>query len=239
MSGMMRVDRLGSVPDLLSLRSALGRCKARGMQIRTILDIGASNGCWSMTAKEFFHEAFCFLFEAQSCWEGALQQLKASRSDVDYLLAAAADKPGEIFFQIDAPLGGVASYSEPSVVHRTVPATTVDLEVEKRKLLGPFLLKLDTHGFEKQIFDGALQTFKNTELIVVETYNFKIAPTCLRFHEIIAYLEGKGFRCVDMCDPMWRPLDKAAVAIRSLLHSRQQSPISGQLLRSTRVIRSI
>jgi FkbM family methyltransferase len=206
---MMRIDRLGSIPDLLSLRSALARCKSRGTQIQTIIDVGASNGCWSMTAKDFFPNAYCFLFEAQSCWEAALQQLKASRSDVDYLLAVAGEKSGDVYFLTNDPLGGVALYSEPPSEHRRLPCTTIDLEVEKRKLQGPFLLKLDTHGFEKPIFEGAEKTLKQTELIVVETYNFNIAPTCLRFHEIIAYLETKGFRCVDMCDPMWRPLDQA------------------------------
>jgi len=205
----MHIDRLGSVPNQLSLRSALARCKGRGMQIQTIIDVGASNGAWSLTAKEFFPDAFCFMIEAQSCWEGALQQLKASRSDVDYLLAAAADKPGEIFFEANDPLGGLASHSQPTGRVLRVPCTTVDLQVEQRSLQGPFLLKLDTHGFEKPIFEGAHKTLWKTDLIVVETYNFKIAQTCLRFHEIIAYLESKGFRCVDMCDPLWRPLDQA------------------------------
>ena len=59
------------------------------------------------------------------------------------------------------------------------------------------------------IFEGAAETLKQTELICVECYNFKIADPSIRFHEMIAYLEGKGFRVIDVCDALWRPGDGA------------------------------
>ncbi|MDV3001973.1 MAG: hypothetical protein N5P05_003579 [Chroococcopsis gigantea SAG 12.99] len=55
----------------------------------------------------------------------------------------------------------------------------------------------------------AKETLYQTEMIIVETYNFGIAPGSLRFYQICQYLETKGFRCVDMCDPLFREKDKA------------------------------
>ena len=86
-------------------------------------------------------------------------------------------------------------------------ASLPDLPTSKDAMLR--LDDLDTHGFEVPIFEGAAETLARTGLIVVEVYNFKISPEALRFHELCAYLEGKGFRCVDILDVMHRPCDGA------------------------------
>jgi hypothetical protein len=90
-----------------------------------------------------------------------------------------------------------------------VPMETVDGLVRKHGLSGPFLLKLDTHGFEVAIFEGAVETLANCTMLIVEAYNFTLCPGCLRFHELCAYLEEHGFRCVDVFDTMVRPRDQA------------------------------
>ena len=85
--------------------------------------------------------------------------------------------------------------------------TTVDAQIRIRQLRGPFLLKLDTHGFEVPIFEGASETLRQTALIIVETYNFHLNAGTLRFPEMCDYLAKKGFRCIDMSDPGYRPKD--------------------------------
>lgn len=85
--------------------------------------------------------------------------------------------------------------------------TTVDAEVARLSLAGPFLLKLDTHGFEIPIFEGAASTLDQTSLLIVEAYNFELRPGALRFHELCTYLGGRGFRPLDVVDVMRRPGD--------------------------------
>jgi len=195
----------------ITLENALARCRHRGHPLKTIIDVGASNGSWSWRAKQFFPHVHCHLIEAQPLHEPALKQLCAARSDFTHVLAAASDQVGEVIFAVGDPMGGLASHEalDASIPTERLPATTVDHEVEQRKLQGPFLLKLDTHGFEVPIFEGSAETLKSTELICVEVYNFNIAGPCIRFHEMIGYLEGKGFRCIDLCDILWRPGDAA------------------------------
>src|SRR5439155_20650241 len=156
-------------------------------------------------------QAHCHLIEAQPLHAAALRQLAAVRADFTYALAAASDQVGEVFFVVGDPMGGLASHEqfEPGVNTQRLPATTVDHEVAQRNLQPPFLLKLDTHGFEVPIFEGASETLKQTELICVETYNFKIAGPCIPFWEMISYLAGKGFRVIDVCDILWRQGDGA------------------------------
>jgi FkbM family methyltransferase len=177
----------------------------RSTPIGTVIDVGASNGMWSRMALKYWPEAAYFLIEAQANpHEPALRTFQSEFPNVSYVIAAASDQPGTVYFQASDPLGGVASHSTFHTNNIEVPATTVDTEVSLRGLKGPFLLKLDTHGFEVPIFEGAVQTLQHTSLLIVEVYNFKLIDGCLRFHEMCAYLEKLGFRCLDICDVMRR-----------------------------------
>lgn len=187
----------------LSLEQALERVKKRGTILAGVIDVGASDGRWSKRVMRHYPRASYLLIEAQKAHEPELKRFKSRRPSVDYVLAAASDREGEVFFDDQDLFGGLASH-EPLEKATRLPAVTVDGCVAKKALKGPFLLKLDTHGFEIPIFEGAEKTLAETALIVVETYNFQVARGSRRFPEICFYLEQKGFRCVDLCDPMHR-----------------------------------
>ena len=200
------------VPNLRapSLTSALARIVEKNIEVQTVIDIGASYGKWSQDVRRFYPNAFYLLIEAQKVHEMGLQSFKARHDNSDFVLAAAGDCIGEVYFDESDPFGGLASHTPLQGNGRRVtrvPVTTVDAEVNARKLKPPYLLKLDTHGFEVPIFKGAPETLKKTSLIIVETYNFTIADGSLRFHKMCAFLESRGFRPIDLCDPLFRPKD--------------------------------
>jgi FkbM family methyltransferase len=200
---------VGLVRDTLSIRSALKRRLRRGLDIGTVIDIGASDGRWSFEACKFLPRADFFLIEAQDAHEKALRKVKARNSCFDYIICAAGSRDGEIYFDASDLFGGLASEAPPEKNSVTVPVAAIDSLVRKKGLRPPFLLKLDTHGFEVPIFEGAKETLRQTSMIIVETYNFKLTSDSLRFHEMCTYLEARGFRCIDLCEPMHRPKDKA------------------------------
>ena len=72
----------------------------------------------------------------------------------------------------------------------------------------PYLIKLDTHGFEVPILEGAAAALGQTNLIFIEVYNFQLTERSFRFHEMCAYMEQRGFRCTDVFDVMRRPKDQ-------------------------------
>lgn len=191
-------------PSPLSLKSALTRCFKRIPRVGTLIDVGASNGSWSLLASRFSPGMACFMIEAQVEHAAELEKLKAARPVFDFVTAAAGDKDGTVFFQGGDLFGGVAAHDPVGAGFCQVPMVTVDTMVRERGLEPPFLLKLDTHGFEVPILEGARETLACTELLVIEVYNFQLTPESLRFHEICSYLEARGFRCVDMCDPVFR-----------------------------------
>jgi FkbM family methyltransferase len=158
----------------------------------------------------YYPEARYLLIEAQQKAHGLmLRKFQAEHKNVTLEICAAGNRQGEINFDAGDPLGGRASstaYSENNIV---VPMETVDGLVRKHGLPGPFLLKLDTHGFEVPIFEGAGETLSNCAVLIVEAYNFTLCLGCLRFHELCIYLEARGFRCLDVYDILVRPRDQA------------------------------
>lgn len=174
--------------------------------VRTVFDIGASDGSWSELARKHYPDAHYLLIEAQSNpHEPALRRYVAQHPRFEYLIAAAGHREGSIHFDATDPFGGVAS-DQPTGQHDIViPVTTVDLEVARRKLPPPYLIKMDTHGFEVPILAGSERTLARTELLIIEAYNFTLRPGVLRFAELCQHMEGLGFRCLDVVDQLYRP----------------------------------
>jgi FkbM family methyltransferase len=178
--------------------------------VNTVIDVGASDGRWTRQMMRYYPSARFLLVEAQQAIHGAkLREFEAERTNVICEICAAGNRQGEINFDAGDPLGGQASSTPYAGNNVVVPMETVDGLVRIHGLDGPFLLKLDTHGFEVPIFEGAVDTLANCAMLIVEAYNFKLCPGCLRFHELCAYLEDRGFRCVDLFDVLVRPRDQA------------------------------
>ena len=186
----------------------LARAAARGVRPATWIDVGASDGIWSVRAHRHFPAAQFLLFEPLAERQAGLEQLRAARG-FDFVAAAAGAQAGQVSFAIDPALDGSGVAAAGAAGTRTVPVETVDAAVAARRLPGPFGLKLDTHGYEVPVLSGATQVLAAAELVVIEAYNFTLTPDCLRFHELCAWMEARGLRCCDLADPMRRPGDGA------------------------------
>lgn len=210
-----------------STRAGLARAAARGTQVATVIDVGASDGRWSTMAAECFPRARFLLVEAQATHEAALRRLERSDARFEHALVAAGPRDGTIHFDAAEPFGGVASERNTGPADVVVPMRTVDSLVAERELHGPFAIKLDTHGFETAILAGARETLRAASLLVIEVYNFTLMPAdsgCLRFYELCTWLEQRGFRCVDLCEVSRRPGDQVLWQM-DMLFEPTSSPI--------------
>jgi FkbM family methyltransferase len=190
------------------LRTAMSR--QRNILVGTVIDVGASDGCWSEAMMHHFPNANYLLVEAQEATHGAaLKRFQATHSNVKYEFCAAGDRDGEIHFEASGPFGGVAAKTPFRKNDISVAMKTIDGLVRRNNLEGPYVLKLDTHGFEVPILEGAHAVLAEASMLIIEAYNFTLCPGALRFYELTTYLEKRGFRCVDMFDLMWRPQDNA------------------------------
>jgi hypothetical protein len=130
-------------PSIVTLRSmstdrALWRLAGRGLDINTVIDIGASDSRWSAVCEKHYPACYYQLVEAQAAHAQALEAYCAARPKAQYVLAVAGDECGEVYFDDKDLFGGVASKT-PSVdahkvMHQTAP-TSARLPTGRR---GPF-----------------------------------------------------------------------------------------------------
>jgi FkbM family methyltransferase len=186
----------------------LARAAAHGLPVGTWIDVGASDGSWSLRARRHFPSSRFLLCEPLAERQAELAALTCRHGFV-IAAAAAGAAPGTIAFSIDPALDGSGVTAPGTVSARTVPVETVDRLIAQHALPAPFALKLDTHGHELPVLTGAADALTRTSLLVIEAYNFPLTPDSLRFHELCAWLDARGFRCCDLADPMRRPSDGA------------------------------
>ena len=195
----------------VSIGDSVNRLKQHRLSIGSFISLGAGSGGDSAWLQQNLCSAAPLLMiEAQESHRPQLEKLRAANPKHDYIICAAAPQDGEVSFLASAPTGGVVTQGSADTI--TVPARSVDSLVAERKLQGPYFLKFDTHGVEIEILDGARETLRNTQLIMMECYNFKlnfVDRKNLTFYEMCSYLAERGFRCVDMSDPLFRPNDLA------------------------------
>jgi FkbM family methyltransferase len=194
-----------------TLDGGLHRLLARKLGVRTLIDVGAAEGSWTRAyANVMGRPEHMLLVEAQPVHTSALERFSADFPGAHVVMSAAGPKAGETWFEASQPLGGAASAERSHVGHWIrVPLTTLDHEVASRSLPGPYLVKLDTHGFEMPILAGARAVLASTAALVIECYNFDICDTAQRFPTFCRSMEDLGFRCVDAWDLMYRPRDFA------------------------------
>ena len=190
------------------MEDVLAHAAARGCNLGTWIDVGASDGSWSLRAQRHFPAAKFLLFEPLAERQAALAALRQSHG-FDSVAAVAGAAAGSVAFAVDPQLDGSGVAAPGAAAARTVPVETIDGALAARHLPGPYGLKLDTHGYEVPVLEGAARTLSQASLLIIEAYNFTLMPGCLRFHELCAWLEVRGFRCCDLADPMRRPGDGA------------------------------
>lgn len=194
----------------LGMASMLQRLAGRGIPVRTVIDIGASDGKWSIACMEYFPEALYLAVEPLEERRKALESARRRFTSFDYAICAAGGVDGEeVSLNVTADLDGSTVDGQNPGVKRTCRIRTIDSLLTEKNLPGPYLLKFDTHGYEMPILSGCGDVLKNTTAIIMEVYNFQLTPTSLRFHDMCAHLERLGFRLADIAEPMLRSYDNA------------------------------
>lgn len=191
------------------MSSALKRICDHKIKINSVIDIGASNGKWSQDAMKVFPYAKFMAIEPLEERKKALQKMKVKSKKFIYeMCVAGANNNTEVNLAVTEDLDG-STINGVSGLNRKMPVNSIDYLVHKNELIGPFLIKFDTHGYEVPILEGSKDTLKQTSIIIMEVYNFNITDNSLRFHEICDFMENLGFRCYDIAGPLLRKYDNA------------------------------
>ena len=210
--------------DDCSMDAALKRAGARLPKIGTVIDVGAAAGKWTLRARPHFPDARFLLIEPLRERVAELEVLRAADSRIEFVSAVAGADAGETTFNVTDDLDGSGVADAPGSASRTVPVTTIDGEVTRRELPGPYFIKLDTHGYEMPILEGARSALAKTALLMIEVYNFQLTEGCLRFPQLCAQMEELGFLPCDAVEPIRRP-DDLALWQMDIVFARKDAPM--------------
>ena len=137
----------------------------------------------------------------------------AAKLGADYLHTAIGAENGTVTMNVnrDVPvLSGVRD--NPDFPHgdmeaREVRLATLDSLYEEHGWQPPFGLKIDTEGYEDQVIRGAARLLEDTQFVVAEVSVKPAYEGGYSFAELIALLDGHGFR---LCEVMTTPKQRGA-----------------------------
>jgi FkbM family methyltransferase len=156
-----------------------------------------------------FPERHHLLVEANQTYLPTLTDLCQERPNWQFAMTAVGGTTGELYFDASDPLSGHLSTSPRNENYRPCPVTTIDDLLKRHPIPGPVMIKLDTHGVEIPILTGAMETLKQTNVLVIEAYNFTFGQPAVPFWELCRYMLKLGFRPLDVFDLLYREVDNA------------------------------
>jgi FkbM family methyltransferase len=197
------------INDNPTLQHALRRLKKHGIPFNSFIDVGASDGIWSRALADHFPGKRHLLLDANKTHLPALAKVCQEYENWSFRFTAVGGQSGTLYFDDSDPLGGHLSETPLNENYRPCPVATIDDIVAEQKLPGPYMIKLDTHGVEIPILQGAQHTLESTNLLVIEAYNFTFGGPAVPFWELCRHMFQLGFRPLDVFDLLYREVDHA------------------------------
>jgi FkbM family methyltransferase len=189
-------------------QQALNRWKSFPLDFKSVIDVGASDGRWSRQFAGAFADKRYLLVDANPVHEPALKKVCSANPNWSYKRCAVGQKEGLFYFDGTDPLGGHLSEQQLGPTYKPCPVSTLDGLTQEFNLPQPILVKLDTHGVEVPILEGAKQCLPHITGLAVEVYNFEGSAPQVPFWEFCRYLRQLNFRPLDLWDVLHRPKDK-------------------------------
>lgn len=198
----MRLFRKKTKPEDMFV--TLGRARdSWGITPDFVIDVGAAEGKWASRCADIWPNASFTLIEPLAEHDTLLKGLSL-RHNWRYECFVAGEGPGFVDFTITDDLDGSGVYGNAGAATRRIEVQSLDSVMPAT---GRGVLKLDTHGYEVPILNGASSLLERIDLAVIEVYGHRISAPCLLFHEICALMDDKGFRVAAIVNPMKRPCD--------------------------------
>lgn len=173
--------------------------------VATVVDVGVWKGTPELY--EAFPEAYLVMVEPLVEHEGDLDEWLSNRSGEKHLMAA-GPSVGEIdfYFRPSAPQASSAvrkiGLSEEEFEVRKIHSQTLDgIQGDWPK---PYLIKIDTDGFELGVIQGATETLKSTNWVVAEVSVAERFVGGYSFHDFVGLMHEHGFRLADVMRVMRR-----------------------------------
>jgi len=215
------------------MRWGLENLKRCGFEPSSVIDVGAFIGDWTRQAREIWPQAKFLMVEPQPNRHESLRKFCDDRVSLSTALLGAKAQDAVPFHMDD--LGGssvLEQYQDKCPRGTSLPMTTLDIIAGK--MAGPIFLKADVQGFELEVLQGATETLKNVEAILLEVSFLPYNIGAPLFAEVVAFLAARNFLVYDICFLHRRQSDEAAfqgdvIFVQESSNLRAERPFFGKL----------
>ncbi len=182
----------------------LSKLKKQGLEPRTIIDVGANVGQFSVAAAKTYDDIHIYSFEPNPESVAKMRQNVKGLKQIQIFPVALGYEKGEADFHVNAhshsssllPLAKGHLDAFPEAFEKQtikVNVCTLDEISPELELERPVLLKLDVQGFEAAVLSGATQTLKSVDYILVETSFKPLYKGEVLFSQIMEMLNSHHF----------------------------------------------
>ncbi len=176
----------------------------KGVRPRTVLDVGANIGQFTVAVAGTFSDVTVHAFEPLPSAVARLRRHTAGLRRVTAHEVALGDSETVATLRVSAnsvsssllPMGNThgEAFPEAAVVENIeVTVTTLDRALAETELTGPVLLKIDAQGYEAHILRGASATLARADYVLAETSLVPLYEGEPTFTELGACLAERGF----------------------------------------------
>lgn len=179
--------------------------KEHGFKPRTVVDVGAAVGKWTVQVLEIFPEAQFLMVDPLKENESALKALTGAHPNVRYWSGAVGSHDGELEFHVHGDQSSMfTSEWGKGVEIRRVPLRPLDALVQELGFGEIDGLKLDVQGAELEVLAGATETLKRCKVVQVEVMFRHVYERAPLAHDIIRFFAEQGFRIFDIASTFKR-----------------------------------
>lgn len=200
-----------------SFDSFLQDIRARGMVIRTVIDVGANTGGCGQYVEKYFPPFRNILIEPQEALIPGLHELVARSGHEEWIVvhAGVAARSGKrSFFAHDDTVSSSCLdvdnlQSSPEGTVCEIDMLTLDEIASEHQATNPDLVKIDVEGLELEVIEGGRATLARAELVILEAALFEFRPGQPQFAQLVARMAELGFSLYDLTWFLRRPSDGA------------------------------
>lgn len=139
---------------------------ARLKGIRTVIDIGANVGFFSLLAHDIFKQAKIFSLEPIPLTYQCLKKNLSTNSRVKTFQLGLGEKNKTAYMEFDPQLSAISNVTSKGNIKTKL--ITLDHFIKSQKIASIDLLKVDTEGFELHVFKGAHKALAKTRYLHLE-----------------------------------------------------------------------
>lgn len=183
------------------------------IKVTSVIDIGIAEGTPELY--NTFKNAKLLLVDPLKESEGKVKKILRNRPFI-FENVAVGSTTSVMKINVNSKIreSSIFTRTSPSTIveQRDIKVETLDNLIRKHKQIvpGPYLLKIDTEGYELEVLKGAIDTIKECKYIIAETSVAKRFEGSYSFEDMILFMvehnfkvetilsSGGGFRIVDI-----------------------------------------